>query len=65
MPAPGVSHVLAGYMVPGLDQAVAVSELAPAGIDRTWLVGTPAPRYVLWRLPPGTTAAWARFATAV
>lgn len=65
MPAPAVWGVLARYMPSGLARAAAASELAPAALDRTWLIGMPAPRYVLRRLPPGTTAARARFVTAV
>ena len=47
--------VLARYLDRDRKRAVAVSELA-AGSGRTWLVGMPAPCFVLRRLPPGTTA---------
>jgi len=65
IPAPGVRPVLARYLDRDLALAAAVSELAPAGARRTWLVGLPAQCLVLRLLPPGTTAARARFVTDV
>jgi hypothetical protein len=64
-PAPGIWPVLARYLDPGRARAAVVSELAPGGACRTWLVGMPAPCFVLRLLPPGTTAARARLVTAV
>ncbi len=65
IPAPGVRPVLARYLDHHLARAATVSELAPAGTCSAWLVGLPAPCLVLRRLPAGTTAARARFVTAV
>lgn len=65
MSAPSIWPVLTRYLDRDLARAAIVSELAPAGACRTWLVGMPAPCFVLRRLPPGTTAARARFVTAV
>jgi Ser/Thr protein kinase RdoA (MazF antagonist) len=64
-PASGVRQVLARYVGRDRARAAALSELGAAGASRTWLVGAPALRYVLRRLSPGTTAARARFVTAV
>ena len=57
--------MLARYVGRDRARAAALSELGSAGATRTWLVGTPAPRYVLRRLSPGTTGARARFVTDV
>jgi Ser/Thr protein kinase RdoA (MazF antagonist) len=57
--------VLARYFGPGRARKATVSELAPAGAGRAWLVGMPTPCLVLRRLPPGTTAERAHFVTAV
>lgn len=65
MQASGVWPVLDRYLDRDRVRAAVVSELAPAGAGRAWLVGMPAPCFVLRRLPPGTTAARARFVTAV
>ncbi len=65
IPAASVWPVLAHYLDRDLARATVVSELAPSGACRTWLVGMPAPCFVLRRLPPGTTTARARFVTAV
>jgi Ser/Thr protein kinase RdoA (MazF antagonist) len=64
MPA-DIAYVLARYIGRDLARSATASSLAAAGTDRTWLVGTPAPRYVLRRLPPGITITRARFVTAV
>jgi Ser/Thr protein kinase RdoA (MazF antagonist) len=64
IPASGVWPVLARYLGRDRMRAVAVSELA-AGAGRAWLVGLPAPCFVLRRVPPGTTAERARLVTAV
>lgn len=64
MPA-DVGHVLAQYIGRDSARSATTLSLAPAGAGRAWLVGTPAPRYVLRRLPPGITIARARFVTAV
>jgi Ser/Thr protein kinase RdoA (MazF antagonist) len=63
--APSVWPVLARYLDRDLARTATISELAPAGACRTWLVGMPAPCFVLRRLPPETTAARERFVTAV
>jgi Ser/Thr protein kinase RdoA (MazF antagonist) len=65
IPAARVWPVLARYLDRDLARAAVASELAPSGACRTWLVGMPAPRFVLRRLPPGTTAERARLVTAV
>jgi Ser/Thr protein kinase RdoA (MazF antagonist) len=65
IPAPGVWRVLARYLDRDLARAATVSEIAAAGTCSALLVGLPAPCLVLRRLPAGTTAARARFVTAV